>query len=201
MLISVFKGFVLPRFYWRGSWSGRPGKYCMESVKRLFTIGKLSLHLTSYHRYSRNKYKYEALKLMREHFDLRREVRRDYGWPWTVMWSCYSMQDGSYVGVPERAIRYLRLGIRRFYTKEDGKTSCTGYSPESGKWYGWSHRAIYGFEIGYVVKGGSIVRGNGWIKGCPQYEESEKLKPPMGFVAETRYDCRYLAERFAEAVG
>ena len=105
------------------------------------------------------------------------------------------------VGVPEGAIRYLRLGIRWFYAKEDGKTSCIGYAPESRKWYGWSHRAIYGFGVGYVVQGLAVVRGNGWIKGSPQYEESEKRKPPVGFVAETNTDCRYLAERFAEAVG
>ncbi len=199
-MISVFKGFVLPRFYWWGSWSGRRGKYCMESVKRLFRIGKLSLHLTTYHRYSTNKYKYKALKLMRKHFNLKREVSRDYGWPWTVMWSCYSKQDGSYVGVPESAIRYLRWGIRRFY-KVNGKVACTGYAPESGKWYGWSHRAIGGFEVGYVVKQGSIVSSNGWIEGCPEYEKSEKKKPDIGFVAQNKDDCRYLAERFAGAVG
>jgi hypothetical protein len=30
-----------------------------------------------------------------------------------------------------------------------------GFSPTEGKWYGWSHRAIYGFEIG-----SKIVRGH-----------------------------------------
>lgn len=30
----------------------------------------------------------------------------------------------------------------------------TGYSPKSEKWYGWSHRAIYGFEIGSTCKKG-----------------------------------------------
>lgn len=27
-------------------------------------------------------------------------------------------------------------------------TCCTGFSPKENKWYGWSHRAIYGFTIG-----------------------------------------------------
>lgn len=30
----------------------------------------------------------------------------------------------------------------------------TGFSPKDGKWYGWSHRAIYGFEIGSTCKKG-----------------------------------------------
>lgn len=30
--------------------------------------------------------------------------------------------------------------------------NCYGKSEKDGKWYGWSHRAIYGFEIGSHVK-------------------------------------------------
>ena len=30
----------------------------------------------------------------------------------------------------------------------------TGFSPKDGKWYGWSHRAIFGFEIGSTCKKG-----------------------------------------------
>ena len=29
-----------------------------------------------------------------------------------------------------------------------------GFSPKDGKWYGWSHRAIFGFEIGSTCKKG-----------------------------------------------
>jgi hypothetical protein len=31
-------------------------------------------------------------------------------------------------------------------------THGVGFSPKDGKWYGWSHRAIYGFEIGSTCK-------------------------------------------------
>lgn len=30
----------------------------------------------------------------------------------------------------------------------DELTHGVGFSPKDGKWYGWSHRAIYGFEVG-----------------------------------------------------
>ena len=36
----------------------------------------------------------------------------------------------------------------------DFLTHGVGFSPKDGKWYGWSHRAIYGFEIGSTCKKG-----------------------------------------------
>ena len=33
-------------------------------------------------------------------------------------------------------------------------THGVGYSPKESKWYGWSHRAIYGFKIGSTCKEG-----------------------------------------------
>jgi len=36
----------------------------------------------------------------------------------------------------------------------DELTHGVGFSPLDGKWYGWSHRAIYGFEIGSECKKG-----------------------------------------------
>lgn len=35
-------------------------------------------------------------------------------------------------------------------------THGVGFSPKDNKWYGWSHRAIYGFEIGSTCKKGDI---------------------------------------------
>ena len=33
-------------------------------------------------------------------------------------------------------------------------THGVGFSPKDGKWYGWSHRAIYGFEVGSTCRKG-----------------------------------------------
>jgi len=36
----------------------------------------------------------------------------------------------------------------------DQLTHGVGFSPKDNKWYGWSHRAIYGFQIGSMCKKG-----------------------------------------------
>lgn len=38
-----------------------------------------------------------------------------------------------------------------------GSTICIGYSPVDDKWYGWSHRAYFGFGIGSSVKKGDVA--------------------------------------------
>lgn len=42
-------------------------------------------------------------------------------------------------------------------TWEAGKPINIGFSPTSQKWYGWSHRAIYGFGIGSTVSKGDCA--------------------------------------------
>lgn len=69
---------------------------------------------------------------------------------------------------------------------DDGKgTASIAFSPKSQKWYGWSHRAIYGFKIGDVVEYGDLTT---------------KHALPIGFKAETLDDCRKMAIAFAESV-
>jgi len=63
----------------------------------------------------------------------------------------YSNFDHSYitrVGM-EEDIKYL---ADREITEE--LTHGVGFSPKDNKWYGWSHRAIYGFEVGSECKKG-----------------------------------------------
>lgn len=38
-----------------------------------------------------------------------------------------------------------------------GKPINIGYNPKENKWYGWSHRAMYGFGIGSEVKKGHVA--------------------------------------------
>lgn len=48
-------------------------------------------------------------------------------------------------------------GLLRFLAEHEVISELTngvGYSPKEDKWYGWSHRAIYGFEIGSTCKRG-----------------------------------------------
>jgi len=68
---------------------------------------------------------------------------------------CYS-SDGQYLGDNKMAnILCRRYGIREFVkTAETRYPACVGFNPVENKWYGWSHRAIYGFGIGSSVKKG-----------------------------------------------
>ena len=196
-MLSVFKGFVLPRFYWVCAWQGRRGKYCLKPLRRLLKIGKVNLYLTAYFSII-ERYKPKALGFLKRFINI-----KDFWYDKNYfMKSCYSKQDGSYIGLPEDILIYLNNGITEFYkAKSNNKVASIGFASEKQKWYGWSHRAICGFAIGHVVKEGDCVRSSGWIEDCPEYIEDEKTKPEIGFIAKTLADCKYLAQRFAGSVG
>jgi len=50
-----------------------------------------------------------------------------------------------------------KYGIEVFEKIDPLHSVCsTGFSPKDQKWYGWSHRAIYGYGVGDEVEEGSI---------------------------------------------
>lgn len=59
-----------------------------------------------------------------------------------------------------------------------------GWSEKEQKWYGWSHRAIYGFKVGDKVKEGDVA--------------AEYLD--VGFEAKTTDDAKKIASAFARGV-
>lgn len=93
---------------------------------------------------------------------------------------------GNYIGDPEFAKRLcVDLGIRPVLRTPDSNVCSIGYSVKDGKWYGWSHRAIYGFGIGHVPQNGDCG-----------YETL-----PKDFTkCSTMEDCRTMASNFAESV-
>lgn len=54
----------------------------------------------------------------------------------------------------DRAKDLLKYGDELVPQLQQAKVCCIGWSPENQKWYGWSHRAIYGFGIGSECKPG-----------------------------------------------
>lgn len=67
--------------------------------------------------------------------------------------------DGSFMDLAENTDRFkfwLKKGItEELQSSFEGKqTTNIGFNPEEQKWYGWSHRAIYGFGIGSTCKKG-----------------------------------------------
>lgn len=73
----------------------------------------------------------------------------------------YSKFDGSYitrVGMEDKITHLVKRGITE--QLQHG----TGFSPSEQKWYGWSHRAIYGFGIGSKVSRGDY----GYFPTCKE---------------------------------
>ena len=117
-----------------------------------------------------------------------------------LMVSVYTEQ-GDYVG----GLDNMTLGVLGKYgilpeKAEPNHHVCSiGKSFKDGKWYGWSHRAIHGFQIGDEVKEGDCCATSGWT------EEYLKNHPdpyvlPIGFTAKTEEDCKRMAIAFAESV-
>ncbi len=79
----------------------------------------------------------------------------DYGGDDFVMKSAYS-PAGHYIGNPKDAHRLcIKRGIAPEVSHPDNEVCSIGYCKNDGKWYGWSHRAIYGFKPGSTCKMGS----------------------------------------------
>ena len=78
-----------------------------------------------------------------------------------IMGTYYSNFDGSYmtlVGL-EDDMKYL---ADREIT--ENLTHGVGFSPKDKKWYGWSHRAVFGFEIGSTCKKGDCHYNGSTLK-------------------------------------
>jgi len=71
-----------------------------------------------------------------------------------VMRSAYNPM-GHYIGTPREARRLcVKRGIRPELISGEHSVCSIGFSPYTWKWYGWSHRAIFGFGVGSKVKMG-----------------------------------------------
>lgn len=103
------------------------------------------------------------------------------------VWFAYT-KSGKYIGIETNA-KYLieERGIAP-ETIKGAKVCSIGFCEREQKWYGWSHRAIYGFGIGDVTQKGDCGVG---------YEEDE-IQP--GFVIETLADAKIVAIAFAKSV-
>lgn len=91
---------------------------------------------------------------------------------------------GEYIGEPKWAAQLAKRSIVPELRTTTSQVCSIGYCAREKKWYGWSHRAIFGFKIGSRVGKGSSV--------------SDYVS--VGFVAKTMADAKYLAEMFAESV-
>lgn len=93
--------------------------------------------------------------------------------------------NGDYIGGSKDAY-YLckKMGIAPQKRTPSSGVCSIGFCKDEQKWYGWSHRALFGFGVGSTVSKGDCVAGY----------------LPIGFKAENLADARRMAAAFAESV-
>ena len=110
-------------------------------------------------------------------------------------------KDGHYIGSPEDAEYLVSRGISPELANPSNNVCSIGFSEKEQKWFGWSHRAICGFGIGYVVKEGDCVAESGWIDGIdPHTGQKDTLPLPVGFEVKSLDDAKRVAIAFAASV-
>jgi len=109
--------------------------------------------------------------------------------------------EGYYIG-DKRTAYFLcsKKGIKPELIDPSHKVCSIGFCPSEQKWYGWSHRAIFGFGIGDVVKEGDCTTTSGWIDEYLEEHPEKDLSLPVGFEAKTLEDCKRMAIAFADSV-
>jgi len=109
--------------------------------------------------------------------------------------------NGDYIGTPIWAHRLMvRDGITPEIAHPDHSVCSIGFCEKDQKWYGWSHRAIYGFGVGAVAKEGDCITSSGWTDEYLQAHPEADISIPVGSVAHNLDDARRFALAFAESV-
>lgn len=101
----------------------------------------------------------------------------------TEMVSAYT-PNGDYIGDPKTARMLAKRGIVPQLRTRNSNVCSIGYCARERKWYGWSHRGMFGFRIGSIVRKGSVIAGS----------------LPISFRAKTLADAKRMAEAYAEGV-
>lgn len=127
-----------------------------------------------------------------------------------IIRSAHTIPEGHYIGDPRMAHNLIvQRGIKPEPRTPScpsanggrGRTCSIGFCEREQKWYGWSHRAIFGFGIGDIVKDGDCTASSGWLDEYLLEHPDADLSLPVGFEAETLEDAKRMAVAFAESVG
>ncbi len=109
--------------------------------------------------------------------------------------------NGDYIGNPRDAYRLCKKrGIAPELRTKDSKTCSIGFNEKEQKWYGWSHRAIFGFGIGSKVKKGDCTNSSGYTDEYLEEHPEASKALPVGFGAKTLEDAKKMAMAFSESV-
>lgn len=122
----------------------------------------------------------------RKGYEIREELIGVDGGKPVTMRSAYS-PHGHHIGDEKFARKICdEMHVAPELRVPENNTCSVGFCVEDGKWYGWSHRAMFRFGVGDEIVEGSVVAEEGTL--------------PVGFRAEKLSDARTMAAAFADAV-
>lgn len=117
---------------------------------------------------------------------IKKEVIEPPGGQTFEMIRAYTL-DGNYIGEESLARKLcVQYGIKPEKAHPGHGVCSIGFSEKEQKWYGWSHRGIYGFGIGSTVRNGDILAESG--------------KFPAGYKAQSLAGAKQMAIAFANEV-
>lgn len=143
----------------------------------------------------------ESTRRFRAGYVIHQGTWADHGMePTPMKWA--ETPDGSYIGNSRRAFRLCqKRGIKPELADPGDNVCSIGFSEREQKWYGWSHRAMWGFGIGDVAEEGDCCTESGFVpEYAAEHPELDKTVP-VGFEAKTLDDAKRMAIAFAESVG
>jgi hypothetical protein len=109
--------------------------------------------------------------------------------------------DGDYIGNGKTAYFLCKKkGIKPEKRLSTSNVCSIGFSKDEQKWYGWSHRAIFGYGIGDTLEEGSSATTSGWTDEYLEQHPEEDISLPVGFTAKTLDEAKKMAMAFAESV-
>jgi len=109
--------------------------------------------------------------------------------------------NGDYIGSSRNA-HYLivKRGIKPELADPTNNVCSIGFCEREQKWYGWSHRAIFGFGVGDVVKKGDCTASSGYTDEYLKEHPEDDTSLPVGFTAKDLIDAKIMAMAFAQSV-
>ena len=107
----------------------------------------------------------------------------------------------SFKNIPKYANGHSKVRFQDWlHIKSEKGYPSHGYSEADGKWYGWSHRAVYGFGVGDKVEGDSLGKKVEYPK-LPNGDydwDNGKFEPDFTISSEDQ--ARQVAIQFAKNV-
>ena len=151
--MRVYKGIIFPKYYGRSAWHGKSKKYFYTPIKKLFG----DFWWTIYYKKNTQFYRKEAIEFLMQYVSVAINEVTNVGnkkfleekdisvmnGKNTLLVSCYSKQDDSYIGSPYKVMRLIEeKNITEFYGDGANDFSVIGYSKEDKKLYHWNKTGI-----------------------------------------------------------